>query len=256
MVLAWAVQVTFVFAAEVVPSVNPKDGTRLYLTYSGVMPEAGFVVKRTTGVPTSESVWTELSGFPAEDTGLTFGTEYTYALFSDSAGHLLPNQHLYSQIPNRQMVESAGARVTVDEGGQAGTPQKRSTRVSAGSAGETAVGQKNQNGAEDTGVATSDATVATFLERVSGILNTLVPFIVGLAVFVIIWGIFTYITQASNEEKREEAKKYILWGVVGVFMMLSVWGFVNILLNTFELDKQIDSETIPKVPTIVAPAAP
>ncbi len=95
--------------------------------------------------------------------------------------------------------------------------------------------------------------ISGFLAKIQGILDNIVPFIVGLAVFVIIWGIFTYITQASNEEKREEAKKYILWGVVGVFMMLSIWGFVNILLNTFSLDNQINSDTIPKVPQLVMP---
>ncbi len=98
--------------------------------------------------------------------------------------------------------------------------------------------------------ATDTQDIGWFLGKISGLLDSVVPFIVGLAVFVIIWGIFTYITQASNEEKREEAKKYILWGVVGVFMMLSVWGFVNILLNTFSLDNQIDSDTIPKVPEL------
>ncbi len=92
--------------------------------------------------------------------------------------------------------------------------------------------------------------IGWFLDKIRTILDDAVPFIVGLAVFVIIWGIFTYITQATNEEKREEAKKYILWGVVGVFMMLSVWGFVNILLNTFSLDNQIDPDTIPTVPEL------
>ncbi len=92
--------------------------------------------------------------------------------------------------------------------------------------------------------------IAGFLAKVQGIVSSVVPFIIGLAVFVVIWGILTYITQASNEEKREEAKKYILWGVVGVFMMLSVWGFVNILLNTFQLDNQIDGGKIPKVPEL------
>ena len=93
-------------------------------------------------------------------------------------------------------------------------------------------------------------TVSTFLGQIQVILDSVVPFIVGLAVFIVIWGIFNYITHAADEEKRAQAKQYIIWGVVGVFCMLSVWGFVNILYNSFSLDRKIDPDQIPKVPKI------
>lgn len=92
--------------------------------------------------------------------------------------------------------------------------------------------------------------ITALLSKIASIIDAVVPFIVGLAVFVIIWNIFTYITHAADEEKRGEAKKFILWGVIGVFMMLSVWGFVNILVNTFQLDKIIRPGDIPKVPVL------
>ncbi len=107
--------------------------------------------------------------------------------------------------------------------------------------------------------AAENASITTFsglIGRLNEVLNTIVPFIVGLAVFVIFWGIFTYLTEAADEEKRAEAKKFILWGIIGVFMMLSVWGFVNILVNTFSLAKNISPDQIPKVPQITAPVAP
>ncbi len=93
-------------------------------------------------------------------------------------------------------------------------------------------------------------TIAAFLAKIQGILSAIIPFIVGLAVFVIIWGIFTYITHSAEEEKRQEAKQFILWGVIGVFFMLSIWGFVNILVNTFDLKKTFESADIPKVPAL------
>lgn len=93
-------------------------------------------------------------------------------------------------------------------------------------------------------------TITDFLAQLQGILNKIVPFLIGLAVFIVIWGIITYVTHAAEEEKREEARRFVLWGIVGVFMMLSVWGFVNILLNSFTLERQIDGSKIPRVPTI------
>jgi len=96
-------------------------------------------------------------------------------------------------------------------------------------------------------------TLAQFLGTLTGILNQIVPFILGLAVLVILWGIFTYITKAGEEEKRAEAKKFILYGILGLFIMVSLWGFVGILVNTFGLKEQIQPGDIPKVPIICPP---
>ena len=88
------------------------------------------------------------------------------------------------------------------------------------------------------------------LGRITSLVNSVIPFIVGLTVFVIIWGIFLYVAKAGEEEKRAQARQFILWGVLGVFFMLSIWGFVNILLNSFDLDRTIAPGDIPKVPRI------
>lgn len=89
--------------------------------------------------------------------------------------------------------------------------------------------------------------VIDILNIISNIINAIIPFVVGLAVLVIIWGIFGYITGAGDEEKRGEAKQYIIWGIIGVFVMLSIWGLVAILQNTFNIQRQgpTDFPTVP-----------
>ncbi len=82
------------------------------------------------------------------------------------------------------------------------------------------------------------------IDQLNRLINAIIPFLVGLAVLVIIWGVFNYISGAGDEEKRAQAKQYIIWGVVGVFIMLSVWGLVNVLANTFVLDETPDSAPI------------
>lgn len=94
-------------------------------------------------------------------------------------------------------------------------------------------------------------TIAGLLQKLKGILNAVIPFIIGLTVLVIIWGIFTYVTEAANEEKRTEAKQFILYGIIGLFCMLSIWGLVNILVGTFGLTNKIEPGQIPTVPTII-----
>ena len=89
--------------------------------------------------------------------------------------------------------------------------------------------------------------LANLFAQINAVINTLIPFLVGLAVLVIIWGVFNYISGAGDEEKRAQAKQYIVWGVVGVFIMLSVWGLVNVLVNSFDLKKTPLDET--KIPS-------
>lgn len=74
-----------------------------------------------------------------------------------------------------------------------------------------------------------------FVDVAVNIINQLAGFLVGLAVFIIIWGVFVYITKADEAEKRKEGMRFVIYGVLGVFVMVSMWGFVNILRNTLEL---------------------
>ncbi len=86
--------------------------------------------------------------------------------------------------------------------------------------------------------------IYSVINQVNRVVNAIIPFLVGLAVLVIIWGVFNYISGAGDEEKRAQAKQYIIWGVVGVFIMLSVWGLVNVLTNTAVFDETPDAAPI------------
>ena len=59
-----------------------------------------------------------------------------------------------------------------------------------------------------------------------------VPLIISLAVVYFIWQVFRYAI-AGNEEDKAKAKTHMIWGIVGIFVMVSVWGLVGILTSTF-----------------------
>ena len=67
-----------------------------------------------------------------------------------------------------------------------------------------------------------------------GVLNTIVvPVIFSLAFLVFIWGVISrFFFYGGNETKREEGRQFIFWGVLGMVLLFSVWGIVNILLST------------------------
>jgi hypothetical protein len=43
---------------------------------------------------------------------------------------------------------------------------------------------------------------------------------------------------------KKEAGLYVMWSVIGFFVMLSFWGLVNILMNSFKLDNNLPPNTI------------
>lgn len=95
-------------------------------------------------------------------------------------------------------------------------------------------------------------TISQVLARFGNIINLTIVFIIGLAVFMIIYGIFTFVTNPADEEARGKAKGFIIWGIIAVFLMVSVWGIVNILVNSFSTDpvggrKSIQDALVPVV---------
>ncbi|MBU6370857.1 MAG: hypothetical protein KGH93_02490 [Patescibacteria group bacterium] len=80
----------------------------------------------------------------------------------------------------------------------------------------------------------------------SGILTLVVPVLIALAVVWFIWNVFRY-TIASNEEAKKEATSGIVWGIVGIFVMVAVWGLVGVLQNTFQLQNTVQTPVIPTV---------
>ena len=63
--------------------------------------------------------------------------------------------------------------------------------------------------------------------------NVLVPVLFAIAFIVFLWGAFnTFIMGAQSEEVKEKGKNFMLWGLIGFFVMVSIWGLVNILTGT------------------------
>ena len=80
------------------------------------------------------------------------------------------------------------------------------------------------------------------------ILNNLIILFFALAVVFFLYGILKYIASGGEEEGREKSKQVMLYGIIGLFVMVSFWGFVNILINTFELDTYYPYVEVPYLP--------
>lgn len=86
-------------------------------------------------------------------------------------------------------------------------------------------------------------SLGTFI--INTINNVIVPVLFALAFIVFLWGAFqTFIVGANSDDAKEKGKNLMLWGLVGFFVMVSIWGLVNILTGTFDLNNSAPTQPI------------
>ncbi|HEY4504250.1 MAG TPA: pilin [Candidatus Paceibacterota bacterium] len=66
------------------------------------------------------------------------------------------------------------------------------------------------------------------IEELGNIVGSLIPIFVGLALLYFIWNVISLI-RSEDEGKREEAKKGMWWGIVALFVIVSIWGITRFI---------------------------
>jgi hypothetical protein len=67
--------------------------------------------------------------------------------------------------------------------------------------------------------------------NIISILQSFVVLIMGLALLYFLWGIVKYINRYGDETARKESVRIMTQGVIALFVMVSVWGLVALLVN-------------------------
>jgi hypothetical protein len=69
--------------------------------------------------------------------------------------------------------------------------------------------------------------------------NILVPLVFALSFFIFIFGVFRYfVAGAADQEARKKGLDVMIYGIVGIAAMLSVYGLVNLLTGSITLTGQ------------------
>jgi len=67
------------------------------------------------------------------------------------------------------------------------------------------------------------------------ILNPIIILLFFIASAFFIWGIIQFITSAETDEGRAKGKRNIVYGIIGIFIMISVFGILQLIVTTFGL---------------------
>jgi len=89
-------------------------------------------------------------------------------------------------------------------------------------------------------------TLQDVMCRIGNVLNTLIPVLIVLGVVYFVWGVVQYV-MASEEEAKKKGRNRMIYGIIGLVVIVAMWGFVGIIQNSFGLSGTYQG-TIPCVP--------
>jgi len=88
-------------------------------------------------------------------------------------------------------------------------------------------------------IQTAEASVESLMGKVNKlIINPLIVLLFAMAVVYFVYGLVKYLISPDNEEVRKSSKSHMLWGVIGMFIMVSVFGIMNLIMNTLGVPTQ------------------
>lgn len=85
------------------------------------------------------------------------------------------------------------------------------------------------------------STLKDLIALIAGYLNQALALLMGFAVLMFVYYIVQYFIRPIGGEERTEALKYLMWSLIGFFVIVSFWGIVNILLTTFNFGQNTPS---------------
>lgn len=76
--------------------------------------------------------------------------------------------------------------------------------------------------------------ITSFLDKVNRIiLNPVITLIFAVAFLIFFYGLFEFIRGAAKDDVREEGKRKIVYGLIGMLIMFGVYGIIRVVLGTF-----------------------
>jgi hypothetical protein len=88
--------------------------------------------------------------------------------------------------------------------------------------------------------------IGDLLETIGGLVETATPIVVGIALLAFFWGLAKYIF-AGAEDDKVAGKKIMIWGIIALFVMISVWGIIEFIGTSLGISENA-TINVPEVP--------
>ena len=79
------------------------------------------------------------------------------------------------------------------------------------------------------GLFTKNSTLASVVQDLISFINLLVEVLAALALVLFFWGLIKYIYHSDDAAARAEGRSTIMWGLIALFVLFSIFGILQIL---------------------------
>lgn len=79
----------------------------------------------------------------------------------------------------------------------------------------------------------------TLMQLFANLLGTIIGVLYMFAFAAFFWGIALFIFNTNDDKKRQEGKAWMMWSVIALFVMITIWGLVGLLVNTVGINPLI-----------------
>jgi hypothetical protein len=78
---------------------------------------------------------------------------------------------------------------------------------------------------------------ASLVDKIEeAILFPLITLLLAVALLMFLWGAFEYVYNADSDAGRDTGRRHMLWGVIGLLVMISALAILRIVASTFGVD--------------------
>ena len=90
----------------------------------------------------------------------------------------------------------------------------------------------------------AEASITTLVKSVNKVLiNPFIYLLFAVALMYFVYGLVNYLMSPDDQTVRKESKSQMLYGIIGLFIMVAVFGIMNIILGTLGEDRIKINET-------------
>lgn len=70
---------------------------------------------------------------------------------------------------------------------------------------------------------------------VRDVIDLLIPLTGAIALLYFFWGMAKFIRNAGSEDGREEGKQTMIWGIIALFVIVTIWGIVVFISDQLQI---------------------
>ena len=81
------------------------------------------------------------------------------------------------------------------------------------------------------------ASLDSFISNINRlIINPIIVLAFAVAIVYFLYGVFQFVSKAEDEAERTKGKSHIMWGIIGLVIMMGVFTIMNIIIDTLGIE--------------------